>query len=231
MLSIKNNKKFKLVITILFTIIILAFLIFFIKNIYKNFKTGNNMSNKSIKEIEEYILNISSYDAEVTVQIESNKNTNKYVISQKYVAPNMSRQIVKEPSNIAGVEIIYDGQNLTINNTRFNLSKIYENYEYIADIILCLESFISNYIENKENSKIYEENNEYVLETRINNNEYAKKERLYIDKNTGNPTKLLIEDINEKTVVYILYNEIKINDLEQNDILAFKNITPYARLY
>ena len=231
MLRKNNNKKFKLVITILFTIIILAFLIFFIKNIYKNFKTGNNMSNKSIKEIEEYILNISSYEAEVTVQIESNKNTNKYVISQKYVAPNMSKQVVKEPSNIAGIEIIYDGQNLTINNTRFNLSKIYENYEYIADNILCLESFISNYIENKEISKIYEENNEYVLETKINNNEYAKKERLYIDKNTSNPTKLLIEDINEKTVVYILYNEIKINDLEQNDILAFKNITPYARLY
>lgn len=231
MLSIKNKKKFKLVLTILFTIIILAFLIFFIKNIYKNFKTGNNMSNKSIKEIEEYILNISSYEAEVTVQIESNKNTNKYVISQKYVAPNMSKQVVKEPSNIAGIEIIYDGQNLTINNTRFNLSKIYENYEYIADNILCLESFISNYIENKENSKIYEKNNEYVLETKINNNEYAKKERLYIDKNIGKPTKLLIEDINEKTVVYILYNEIKINDLEQNDILAFKNITPYAMLY
>ena len=231
MLRKNNNKKFKLVITILFTIIILAFLIFFIKNIYKNFKTGNNMSNKSIKEIEEYILNISSYEAEVTVQIESNKNTNKYVISQKYVAPNMSKQVVKEPSNIAGIEIIYDGQNLTINNTKFNLNKIYENYEYIADNILCLESFISNYIENKEISKIYEENNEYVLETKINNNEYAKKERLYIDKNTSNPTKLLIEDINEKTVVYILYNEIKINDLEQNDILAFKNITPYARLY
>ena len=94
----------------------------------------------------------------------------------------MSKQVVKEPSNIAGIEIIYDGQNLTINNTRFNLSKIYENYEYIADNILCLESFISNYIENKEISKIYEENNEYVLETKINNNEYAKKERLYIDK-------------------------------------------------
>ena len=218
-------------ITILLTITILIFLIIFIKNIYKNFKTGNNMSNKSIKEIEEYILNISSYEAEVTVQIESNRNTNKYVMYQEYVAPNMSKQVVKEPSNIAGIEIIYDGQNLTINNTRLNLSKIYDNYEYITDNILCLESFISNYLENNENSKIYEENDEYVLETKINNKKYAQEERLYIDKKTANPTKLIIENINEKTVVYILYNEIKINDLKENNILAFKNITPYAKSY
>ena len=221
MSNIKNNKKLKLLSLILFIIIIFIFLLFFIKNNYKNFKTGNNMSNKNIKEIEEYILNISSYEAEVTVQIESNKNTNKYVISQKYVAPNISKQIVKEPNNIAGLEIIYDGNNLKINNTRLNLSKIYENYEYIASNILCLESFIKNYINNEEESNIYEENNEYVLETKIqNNNEYLQNEKLYIDKESGSPTKLIIENINEKTVVYILYNEIKINDLKENDILV-----------
>ena len=221
MSNIKNNKKLKLLSIILLIIIIFIFLLFFIKNNYKNFKTGNNMSNKNIKEIEEYILNISSYEAEVTVQIESNKNTNKYVISQKYVAPNISKQIVKEPNNIAGLEIIYDGNNLKINNTRLNLSKIYENYEYIASNILCLESFIKNYINNEEESNIYEENNEYVLETKIqNNNEYLQNEKLYIDKESGSPTKLIIENINEKTVVYILYNEIKINDLKENDILV-----------
>ena len=221
MLNIKNTKKFKIIGIIIFMIIIFIFLYFFIKNNYKNFKTGNNMSNKNIKEVEEYILNISSYEAEVTVQIESNKNTNKYVISQKYVAPNISKQIVKEPSNIAGLEIVYDGNNLKINNTRLNLNKIYENYEYIASNILCLESFIKNYNENQEDSKSYEENNEYILETKIkNSNKYVQNEKLYIDKENGNPTKLLIENINEKTVVYILYNEIKINDLKGKDILA-----------
>ena len=70
-------KKNKVVILILIIIIFLAiFLIIFSKNNYKNLKTGNNITNKSKEEIEQYILNISSYEAKVSVTIESNKNTN-----------------------------------------------------------------------------------------------------------------------------------------------------------
>ena len=242
-----RNKKRIIVISIVI-IILLIFFIFFSKNNYKISEIGNTMSNKNIEEIEEYILNISSYEATVEVTVESNKNTNKYVLSQKYIAPNMSKQTVLEPSNLEGIEISYDGQNLSINNSRFNLSKIYENYEYVADNVLFLEAFILDYklgknqnttemnTENTETdidaeieSKAYEENDEYVFETRIiQNNEYRQNKKLYIDKNTGKPTKLLVQDINEKTVVYILYNEIKINDLDKNDMLAFKVFDPNA---
>ena len=73
---------------------------------------------------------------------------------------------------------------------------------------------------------------EYVLETKIQiNNQYRENKKLYIDKNTGKPTILLVQDINEKTVVYILYNEIKINDLKEQDILAMQTIEPYVRVY
>ena len=208
-----KNKKF--LITFFVILLILIFIIFFMKINYKNFKTGNNMSNKSIEEIEEYILNISSYEATVQVTIESNRNTNKYVISQQYISPNKSKQIVLEPSNIEGLEIEYDGQKLSINNTRLNLSKIYENYEYVVGNFLNLESFIEDYKSCKEQGKtiLYEENNEFVLEVEQNNNKYVFNKKLYISQETGKPTKLLIDDINEKTVVYILYNEININDL------------------
>ena len=208
-----TNKKS--LITFFVILLILIFIIFFIKNNYKNFKTGNNMSNKSIEEIEEYILNISSYAATVQVTIESNKNTNKYVLSQQYISPNKSKQIVLEPSNIAGLEIEADGQKLSINNTRFNLSKIYDNYEYVVENFLNLESFIEDYKSCKETgkTKLYEEDDEFVLEVEQNSNKYVFNKKLYISKATGKPTKLLINDINEKTVVYILYNEISINDL------------------
>ena len=227
-LKLKNKK---IIVITVFVFLIVIFLIFFLKNNYKIFETGNTMSNKSIEEMEEYILNISSYEAEVAVTIESNKNNNKYVMKQQYIAPNLSKQTILEPSNIEGIQIVYDGENLQINNSKLNLSKIYENYEYIANNVLCLESFIQDYIKSKEenNTKRYEENGEYVLETKIQiNNQYRENKKLYIDKNTGKPTKLLVQDINEKTVVYILYNEIKINDLNKNDILAFKMSKPYA---
>jgi outer membrane lipoprotein-sorting protein len=51
---------------------------------------------------------------------------------------------------------------------------------------------------------------------------YIKYKTLYIDKNTGKPTKMEIKDIAQKVLVYILYNEIKINNLQKEDILAFK---------
>lgn len=216
MLKQLKNKKILIYITIV-VVVIIIFLIFFTKNHYKIFETGNNMSNKSIEEIEKYILNISSYEAKVSVTVESNKNTNKYVISQKYIAPDKSKQIVLEPSNLEGIEIVYDGQQLSINNSKLSLSKVYEDYEYVVDNVLCLESFISDYQEAKKesSSKLYEQDGEYVFEAKTkSDNKYNENKKLFIDKSTGKPTKLLIQDINEKTVVYILYNEIKINDLQ-----------------
>ena len=223
-----RNKKRIIVISIVI-IILLIFFIFFSKNNYKISEIGNTMSNKNIEEIEEYILNISSYEATVSVTIESNKNTNKYVLEQKYKAPNLSKQIVLEPSNIAGIEIKYDGTNLTINNSNLNLQKVYENYEYLANNFLCLETFIEDYKRNKVS--IQEENNEIILEASNENNNYAYHKKLFIDKNSGLPTKLLIENINNKTLVYILYNEIELNNLKEDDILAFKTIEPKAGLY
>ena len=223
----KINKK--IIFLVLVIILIIFFIIIFIKNDYKNFDTGNN-NIKSIEEIEEYILNLSSYEAKVSVTVESNKNTNKYELLQTYQVPNISKQVVLEPSNIQGLEITYDGSNLSINNTKLNLSSVYENYNYLASNCLCLESFISDYIEN--NGKIYEENEKIILETKTSNgNKYIYNKKLYVNKKDGKPIELIIEDINEKKPVYILYNEIKINNLKNVDILAFKRIETQAELY
>ena len=212
---IKKLGRKKLVVIICLIIISLIFIIFFTKNNYKNFKTGNNMSNKNIEEIEEYILNISSYEATIQITIESNKNTNKYVLFQQYISPNKSKLTMLEPSNIAGLEITNDGNNLTITNTKLNLNNVYDNYEYVVGNQMSLETFILEYKTCKEQNKakLYEENDEYILEANVEQNKYIYNKRLYISKKTGNPTKLLIQDVNEKTLVYILYNEIKINDL------------------
>ena len=213
--NILKKLKNKKIYWILAIIIIVIFIIFLLKNNYKNQKVGNNMSNKSIEEIEQYILNINSYEATIEVTINSNKSTNRYVLSQKFIAPNNSKQIVIEPSNIEGMQIEYDGNTLSINN-------------YVT-----LESFIEDYKDKKQRnkSKIYEENGEIIMEINSEDSQYAYKKQLYLSKATSKPTKLIINDINEKNLVYILYNEIKIDDLRANDMLAFKQIEPFARLY
>lgn len=217
-----GKKKIIIIASIIvIAIIAIAIFCFFNKNNYKTVEFGNN-SIKSAENIKEYILNISSYEASISLEIVSNKNTNKYKIKQSYVSPNIFKQEVIEPSSIQGLTTIYDGNKLTINNTKLALNKIYENYQYISNNSLCLSNFIERY--KSSSDKKSEENDDYVImELKIEEaNKYTAYEKLYISKKTLKPIKMEIEDINKKMLVYILYDEIKINSVNKEEVLAFK---------
>lgn len=229
-----EKKKWIFIMIIVFILILLA-IYFFLKKDYKNLKMGNNMSNKTIEEMEEYILNIGSYEAIVAVTIESNKNTNQYILSQKFTKPNISKQVVLEPSNIAGIETTYDGSTLTIQHSRLNTSTIYENYQEMFDNFLWLNTFIEDYKVGKEANQatIEEKEGIVILKTKVKNddNQYVYQKELYVDKATGKPTKLFVQDINKKNLVYILYNEITINGLQKEEVLAFQLTEMYHTIY
>lgn len=213
-----NINKKKVIIFILVVLALTIFICFFIKNNYKNQNIGNNMSNKNIEEIEEYILNISSYQAKMEITVESNKNTNKYLIEQIYQKDKIAKQTVLEPSNIEGMEISYENNTLTIYNSKLNLHTVYENYEYLVENFLWLDSFVKDYIECKNsNQATISESNEIITmetKTRNENNQYAYYKKLLIDKKTGKPTQLFVQDVNKKNLIYILYNEITVNGLQ-----------------
>ena len=187
----------------------------------KNIKIGNNSSSQ---EIVDYILNISSYETQIEVEVKSNKNSNKYKIKQTYIDNNNSTQEVLEPNNIQGVKIIQENNKLKIENTQLSLTKIIENYQEITQNNLDLAKFIENY-KNNTNSKFKEENNQIIMETTAKTeNNYQKYEKLYISKENGKPTKMEIKDTNQNTIIYIIYNEININKVANERIYAFKVI-------
>ena len=68
-------------IIIVIIIIIICICIFFYINKSKKIKIGNNSTSQ---EIIDNILNISSYETVIEVEVKSNKITNKYTIKQKY---------------------------------------------------------------------------------------------------------------------------------------------------
>lgn len=206
------NKKIKIFLIILLVVFVL---IFFINLTYKSIRTGNNIS-KSSDDLIEYILNLSSYEAKLEVTVNSNKTTNKYVLEQYYMTPNYSKQVVKEPKNIENLEIIYDGNKLEIKNTNLGLSKIYENYNYLNQNLLWLNFFIDNC---KNEYNIEENNEEIVLTTNIE--KYNYKEKLYISKKTSLPSKIEILDNSNQNKIYIEYKEIKLNNIQENNIFAF----------
>ena len=195
---------------IIFLITIIFFLIILISIFYismsKKSKIGHTNNSQ---EIIENILNISSYEAIINVKVISNKNENNYIIKQKYSSNKFNSQEVIEPKNIEGTKIIKKENKLTIQNSRLNLSTVFENYQYISSNYLDLISFIKDY--QKENKSKYEENeNEIIMYTNSDLDKTCKK-RLYINKKTNLPTKLEIEWDNKKNKVYILYNEVKVN--------------------
>lgn len=144
----KNKKIIFISILVLAIVSILIFIL--LKTNYKNKNFGNNMSNKNLEEIEKYILDISSYTAKMDVTVESNKNTNKYVIEQTYEKNKKSKQKILEPANIEGLEIIYEDNKLTINNAKDNLKTMYENYPNLMENCLWLNAFIEDYKKRKE---------------------------------------------------------------------------------
>lgn len=222
--TLKNKrkpKKIKIIIisTILLMAIITTIFIKFNSNTAKISKIGNNSSSQ---EIVDHILNISSYETEIEVEIKSNKNTNKYKLKQTYINNEKSTQEVIEPSNIKGVKIIKEKNNLKIENTKLSLTKIIENYKDITQNNLDLINFIENY-KNNTNSKHKEDNNQIIMETTaVTENNYQKYETLYVSKENGNPIKMEIKDTNQNTIIYIIYNEININKVANKKIYAFK---------
>ena len=212
----KNKKKIFISILVLAIVSILIFIL--LKTNYKNKNFGNNMSNKNLEEIEKYILDISSYTAKMDVTVESNKNTNKYVMEQKYEKGKKSKQKILEPANIEGLEIIYEENKLTINNAKDNLKTMYENYPNLMENCLWLNAFIEDYKIEKNEGKasIVEKNGKVIMatKTRNENNRYIYSKELHIDKEAGKIEKLVVQDINKKNLIYILYNEITVNGVK-----------------
>lgn len=201
-------KNKKIVFTLLFIFIIVLITIFLILY-YKNNKTGNTIINKSEEEIIKSILEMKSYSANLDITIETNKNTTKYKVKQT-LENGKAKQEVIEPQNIAGVITEYNGTNLKIRNNKLDLETTFENYQYIVENRLWLDSFIEEY-KSIANTKTSSNENEIILELKNENNPYNIYKKLYIDKKTGKPNKMIVQDINQKTLVYILYTEIKIS--------------------
>lgn len=199
-----NKKKMYILIVSAFFIFAIAFIIIFSKNNYKTLKNGNNINNQTRDKVYDNILNISSYKATLEVTINSNKNSNKYILKQSHNLDEDTQEVL-EPENIRGIKTTYNNGTLKIQSDTLNITKVYNDYKNIENNDLWLNSFIEDYKISKE--KIVEENEEKIISIKVNN----RTKKLYLDKKTGKPTKLIVEDDNQKTVIYIIYNEIEIN--------------------
>lgn len=206
------KKKYLIAFFIFFAISAIIFLQF----TYKLSNSGNTI----IKSDDNDILNIKSYEAVLEVEVCSNKNTNKYLIKQKYLEPNIIKQEIIEPENIKGLTTTFDGTNLILENQNLELKTLYENYNYIGGNSLSLISFIEEY-RTSQNAEIEETEEERIIKIKLENskNKYEMYKKMYINKKTNLPSQMEILDVNQNRTVYILYKEIKINKTSKEEIL------------
>ena len=203
---IKSKKFLFIILAIAILLVIIS--IIFSKKSYETINIGNNNLNKTLEEVEDYILNIKEYTATIEVTVNSNKNSNKYLIKQNHKEKNDEQEVL-EPDTIKGVKLEYKDSSLKIENSNLNLKKIYNNYPYIESNILWLNSFIEEY-RNSEQRNITEKNEEIVMQIKRKKDKKIVTEELILDKKTLKPTKLSIRDNSKNVIVYILYNEIEI---------------------
>lgn len=201
-----KNKKIIIVLVLVVLIFLILFLLFR-NSMSKNLKIGNNSTSQ---EIVNSILNINSYETKIEAEVKSNKNSNKYIIKQKYNGIEENSQEIIEPNNISGVKIVKEGKNLRLENSNLNLTSIFEDYQYISDNSLDLCSFIEDY-KNNEKAQWKEKDNNIIMETSKTENKSDKHKILYIDNKSGKPLKMKIKDNNKNIAVYILYKEVIVN--------------------
>ena len=202
--------KKKVFITIIFFTIF--FLIFYLIFNYKSLKNGNNnIRIKNEEDVNDYILNISNYEAKIEVIVKSNKNENKYIINQKCL-DNYSYQEMEYENN-KKIIIEHKDNKVIIRNTSLKLEKIYESWEFLIENNLFLTTFVENFKETDEKEILVNENY-YVVNLKLKNisNKNVAYKSLYINKNNGKIEKLEIYDINKNRTIYILYKEITINE-------------------
>ncbi len=197
----------KATIAILVSIGIIAILIFLFF-CYNSSETGNTTISKTEEEIIQDILNISFYRAQLKIQVTSNKNENQYIVKQE-VTKNMAKQEILQPENIAGVVTTYEEGKLTLYNSQLELSQVYENYAYMTNNALWLNSFIEEFKNNSEKTKISYEGNTIILEVKKETT-YDYQKKLYINKENGKPLQLIVQDINQKQTICIEYTELEI---------------------
>lgn len=202
--------KKKVFITIIFFAIF--FLIFYLIFNYKSLKNGNNnIRIKNEEDVNDYILNISNYEAKIEVIVKSNKNENKYIINQKCMN-NYSYQEMEYENN-KKIIIEHKDNKVIIRNTSLKLEKIYESWEFLIENNLFLTTFVENFKETDEKEILVNENY-YVVNLKLKkiSDKNVAYKSLYINKNNGKIEKLEIYDINKNRTIYILYKEITINE-------------------
>lgn len=203
-----------------------SFLIMFIFMLVGCSKEKNNEDYVSIQDM---LINMDSYSANVNVTYYSNKGENSYSISQD--AKNDGKYYIKTnaPEHLKGNILLYDGKLLWQYNPSLDKKISIGEKDKMARKELCIFSFLENHLKSKdialETSNI-DDNIYTILEAKIpGDDKYFSTEKLYINNKTKAPEKLIIYDKEGKERVIAQYDSFVYNPKLEDSKFDIESIT------
>lgn len=194
-------------IFIIFLILVLHILIFCC---YKFFIPGNNKHIEDVSDLNDYISSINEYNAESTVTVNSNKNSNSYTLLQSN-CDGVSKQEIRSVENDSGI-IIENGDNcLTIKNTQLPVEKVFSDYADVMKNSVGLDSFVEDYLCD-ENKEVIDKDGYYIVSVKSKNsqNKYSLSKTLFFNKEKNSIEKIVVKDINNNETTIIEYIKLEI---------------------
>lgn len=194
-------------IFIIFFILILLILIFYC---YKFFIPGNNKHIEDVNDLNEYISSINEYKLEADITVNSNRNSNKYKITQSYVNGVSRQEILCDDTN-DGIIIENMDNCLKIKNTQLPVEKVFSDYSDVVKNSVGLDSFIEDYLCD-ENKEIRDKDGYYIVSVKSKNsqNKYGLSKTLYFNIEKGSIEKIEVKDINNNASIIIEYIKLEI---------------------
>lgn len=197
-------KKKIFIVAIIFILVISVFYC------YKFFIPGNNKSVKDVNELNEYILNIKNYNLEAKITVNSNKNTNTYLLKEKNEMGSLVTEIINESAN-NGIICEYKDESLTIKNTQLGLPRIFADYKELFSNPIDLNSFIQDYkLDDKKEIKTKDDYYIVSVKNMSTQNKYTTHKVMYFSRSKNRIERIEVKDINNNKTIIIEYSSFKL---------------------
>lgn len=193
------------------------------------FGCGKDNSVNGYKNIQEAIMNMESYTADIHVTYISNKGESVYDIMQ--MAKKDGKYILKTnfPESMTGNIIMYDGSLIWHYNPQVDSKISVIDNERMERREINIFTFLENHLKSNdiavETSSIDEEVYT-ILEAMIpSTNQYFANEKLWLNNKTNLPEKLIIYDTEGKERIIVEYSNFVYNPELEDSVFDIENIS------
>lgn len=214
-LNILNKKHVYILISVL--IVITAYIAY----VVKDSSVPNKESKAGLLFDGKKPVNITSYYINSNITVNSNKNSDTYIIEEWY-KENVGQLFKIKDAVGSTVKYLLKNKHLTVyNEKQKNILEILE-YNNQELNILSFNTFVKIYNENilnkRNDIKVINNKNNTIIYVVYNKNIYISSLELRINRKVGKIIDCTIRDIHGKDKIIITYNKVEINKIISDDI-------------